>query len=165
MEGLKIGIIKSPRSAPKPVRAGEGRSGVIHPARCPLPAGKGSPWQAINPYYYSPLETWKGDETAMKTAAKRWGRKKTPKQKPYTATKPCKPQEELPSSTFLQTGPFSSGHHGSKESLISEQLPEGGDSPREAAGEPGPSELLTPGESGRQTKKRLGREGGGREEC
>lgn len=59
--GLKIGIIKRARSAPKPVRAGEGRS-VIHPARCPLPTGKGSPWQAINPYYYSLLETWKGDE-------------------------------------------------------------------------------------------------------
>lgn len=37
--GLKIGAIKRPRSAPKPVRAGEGRS-VIHPARAPSLLGK-----------------------------------------------------------------------------------------------------------------------------
>lgn len=129
--GLKIGIIKRPRSAPKPARAGEGRS-VIHSARCPLPTGKGSPWQAINPYYYSLLETWKGDEkgNCNENGSKMGG--KNPKQKPYTATKPSKPQEELPSSTFLQTNPFSSGHHQdpprchvSKETLISDQLPEG----------------------------------------
>lgn len=37
--GLKTGTIKRPRLAPKPVRAGEGRS-VVHPARAPSLQGK-----------------------------------------------------------------------------------------------------------------------------
>lgn len=93
----------------------------------------------------------------MKMAAKRG--ETPPKQKPYKATKPSKPQEELPPSTFLQTGSFSSGHHQdppgcrvSKQTLIWDRLPEG-EIPQGSGSGAGPRELLTPGESGRQTKK------------
>lgn len=109
MLGLKIGIIKRPRSAPKPVRAGEGRS-VIHPARCPLPAGKGSPWQAINPYYYSLLETWKGDEKGNRDENGSKKRRKNPRTKTLHGNKTLK----APGGAALKhipSVPFSSGHH------------------------------------------------------
>lgn len=89
--GLKIGIIKRPRSAPKPARAGEGRS-VIHSARCPLPTGKGSPWQAINPYYYSLLETWKGDEKGNCNENGSKMGEKTPNKNPTQQQNPQSPR-------------------------------------------------------------------------
>lgn len=131
MLGLKIGIIKRPHSAPKPVRAGEGSS-VIHSGHHPLPTQKGSPWQAINPCHYSPSETRKGAEkgNCNENGSKK-GKKKKRKRKHNTTTKPSSSGEEQPSSTFLQTSPLSFGHHQdpprshvSNQTLISDQLSE-----------------------------------------
>lgn len=136
VEGLKIGIIKRPRSAPKPVRAGEGRSVVIHPARCPLPTGKGSPWQAINPYDYSPLETWKGDEKGNRNenGTKKggwWGA--TPNKNPTQQQNPASLRRSCLQAHSFRAGPSPLA---TTETLlaamaprISEQLPEGEDSP------------------------------------
>lgn len=165
MLGLKIGIIKRPRSAPKPARAGEGRS-VIHSARCPLPTGKGSPWQAINPYYYSLLETWKGDEkreTVMKMAAKRG---KKPQTKTLHSNKTLKAPggaafKHIPSdeSLLLWPPPRPSSLPCLKGDPDFRSASREGDSPGKRLGNRG-LVSCSPRASQADKQKRLGREGG-----
>lgn len=97
-------------------------------------------------------------ETAMKMAAKRKKKKKS-KQKPLHGNKTL----EAPGGAAFKHIPSPSGQHRapalchvSKETLNShfrtEMIPQGSVS--------GPAELLTPGEPGRQTKKKKAGEGG-----
>lgn len=165
MLGLKIGIIKRPRSAPKPVRAGEGRS-VIHSARCPLPTGKGSPWQAINPYYYSPLETWKGDEkgncneNGSKTGGKTPNKNPTQQQNPQSPRRSCL-QKHIPSdkSLLLWPPPRPSSLPCLKGDPDFRSASRGGDSPGKRLGSRG-LVSCSPRASQADKQKRLGRERG-----
>lgn len=85
----------------------------------------------INPYHYSPLETWKGDEKGNRdeNGSKKEGLKKPPNKNPPQQQNAESPRRRCPqahsSSPFPGQQRDPPGCRVSKESLISEQLPEG----------------------------------------